>query len=85
MDKELDIITVVDEEGKEVICEIILTVDNEDFDKSYVIYQIKGDETGEVFAASYEPSDDGEGQLNDIKTDAEWDFIEEVLESFDDE
>ena len=47
-----------------------------------VVYQVKGDETGEYFAATFNPEDGEEGQLSQIETDAEWDLVEEVLENY---
>jgi uncharacterized protein YrzB (UPF0473 family) len=85
MQKEAEYLIVTDETGKEINCEIILTYDSEEFHKSYVVYQIVGDETGEYYAASFNPADGEEGRLQQIETDAEWDQIEEVLDSFLDE
>lgn len=83
MDKdEKEYFLVTDENGKEIKCEIIMTFDSEDFGKSYVVYQIAGDETGECFAACYNPEDGDEGKLQQIQTDAEWEFVEEVLENY---
>ena len=77
-----DILVVTDELGEELECIIIMTFESEEFDKNYVVYQIKGDETGEFFAASFNPEDGDEGQLYQIETDEEWDLVEEVLENF---
>lgn len=80
-----DILIVTDEQGNELECIIIMTFESEEFGKSYVVYQLKDDETGEYFAASFDPEDDDEGQLLPIETDEEWDLVEEVLENFLDE
>jgi len=82
MDRDMETFTVTDEEGKEITCQIIMTFDSDEFNKSYVVYQIVGDETGEYFAAAFNPEDGDEGRLIQIETDQEWDFVEEVLESF---
>jgi uncharacterized protein YrzB (UPF0473 family) len=82
MEREAETFIVTDENGKEITCEIIMTFDSDEFNKSYVVYQIVGDESGEYFAASFNPDDGDEGKLGQIETDAEWDFVEEVLESF---
>jgi len=82
MEKEMETFIVTDENGKEITCEIIMTFDSEDSKKSYVVYQVVGDETGEYFAAAFNPEDGDEGRLIQIETDEEWDFVEEVLESF---
>jgi len=79
-DKEYLIVT--DENGQEIECEIVMTFTSDEFNKSYVVYQIKDDESGEYYAASYRPEDGDEGLLGEIEDDAEWDLIEEVLESF---
>ncbi|MFH0993493.1 MAG: DUF1292 domain-containing protein [bacterium] len=82
MEKEREYFVVTDEEGKEINCEIIMTFNSDEFAKSYVVYQVVGDETGEYFAASYNPDDGDEGKLGQIESEAEWDFVEEVLESY---
>jgi len=73
---------VTDEKGEELECIIIMTFESEEFEKSYVVYQLKEDESGEYFAASFNPEDGEEGQLLAIETDEEWDLVEEVLENF---
>lgn len=83
MEKELLIVT--DENGNEIECEIVLTFESEETKKAYVVYQVKGEEDGEYFAASFDPNDDGEGKLYAIETDEEWALVEEVLESFFDD
>ncbi len=83
MEKELDATFIVtDELGKEITCQIVMTFDSDEFNKSYVVYQIVGDESGEYFAASFNPEDGDEGQLYQIESDEEWDFVEEVIESY---
>ena len=79
---EEDILYVIDELGNELEAVIIMTFESEEFGKSYVVYQMKDDETGEYFAATFNPEDGDEGQLYPIESDEEWDFVEEVLESF---
>ena len=79
----------IDEEGNEVLCEILFTFDSEEFKKSYVLFYPVGDEEAEeieVLAASYVPLEDGTvGELNDIESDKEWELIEEKLNAFDPE
>ena len=82
MENEMEKLIVTDEEGNEIECEIIMTFESEEFGKSYVVYQILNDESGEYYAASYNPEDDDEGKLFPVETEAEWDLVEEVLESF---
>ena len=85
MEDTRELLYVTDENGKEIECEIVLTFENEDNHKCYVVYQIVGDDSGEVYAASYDPDDEGEGRLYPIESDEEWEFVEQVLEEFDSE
>ena len=80
-------LTFIDEQGNEVLCEILFTFNSEEFNKNYVLFYPVGseDEDGsiEVMAASYTESEDGTcGELQDVTTDEEWELIEEMLESF---
>ncbi|CAG9607997.1 DUF1292 domain-containing protein [Pseudoneobacillus rhizosphaerae] len=85
-------ITVIDENGNETLCEILLTFDSEQFGKSYVLYTPVGsddeneDEELEIHAYSYNPGEgeDG-GELMPIETEEEWDMIEEMVNTFFDE
>lgn len=84
-------ITIVDEDGNEQLCEVIHTFYSEQFNKSYVLYSIVGaeeDEDGlvEIFASAFTPSENGEdGELQPIETEEEWDLVEDVLNSLEDE
>lgn len=91
MEQEQRHITIVDDNGNEQLCEVLHTFDSEEFGKSYVLYSLVGaeeDEDGqiEIFASSFTPSENGEdGELQPIETEAEWDFIEDVLNAMEDE
>ncbi|KFZ27181.1 MAG: hypothetical protein KQ78_00640 [Candidatus Izimaplasma bacterium HR2] len=77
--------TVVDENREEKEFEVVLTFKSEDFDKSYVIYKMPGDDSEEVFAAIFDEEAKDGGNLVQIESDEEWRMLEEVLESFMDE
>lgn len=90
-DHEQEFITLVDEEGNEALFEILLTIDGEaEFaDKQYVLLFPAGSEEDEseqeveLLAYQYVEGEDGtEGDLINIETDAEWDMIEEVFNTF---
>lgn len=90
-DHEHEVITLVDENGNESLFEILMTIDGrEEFGKNYVLLVPVGaeeDEEGqiEIQAYSYTENADGtEGDLQPIPedSDAEWDMIEEVFNSF---
>lgn len=80
-------ITLVDDQGNETLYEILLTVDGqEEFGRNYVLLYPAGvpeDEDVELQAYAYVENEDGtEGELEQIETDAEWDMIEEVFNTF---
>ena len=77
--------TVVDEEGKELEYEVVLTFKNPETEKSYVIYKLPGEENEEVFAATYDENDKTGGNLQPVETDKEWDMLDDVLNAFLDE
>ena len=86
--------TLVDEQGNETLFEILLTIDGrEEFGKNYVLLVPAGAEEDangeiEIQAYSFTENEDGtEGDLQPIPedSDAEWDMIEEVFNSFIDE
>ncbi len=86
MEKE-NRLTFIDEDGNEVLCEILFTFESKEFNKNYVLFYPVGDDDDEieVMAASYVPTEDGEGELQAIETEEEWAMIENVLDQFDDE
>ena len=73
---------VVDENGNETLCEIIFTFESEATGKKYVVFQPVDNETGEVSAASYIEKENGEGSLEPIETDEEWDLIQDALNDY---
>ena len=80
-------LTVVDEEGNELLCEILFTFDSEEYNKSYVVYYPIGaegdDEELDLHVSAYVPTEDEEGgDLLPVETDEEWDMIEEVINTF---
>ena len=77
-----DTLILTDELGNEIRARIIMTFESDEFNKSYVVYQLEDDDSEEYHAASFDPEDGDEGKLEQIENDAEWDLIEEVLESF---
>lgn len=82
-------LTVIDENGTEILCEILFTFDSDEYNKSYVVYYPAGaeneDENGNVdlHVSAYTPNSNGEGgELMPVETDEEWDMIEEVINTF---
>lgn len=69
---------VKDENGNEKKMTILFTFDSDETGKQYVVFQDPELETGEVYASCY----DDQGQLLPIESDAEWDMVEEVINTF---
>lgn len=82
---EENVISIELEDGTEMLCEIIFTFHSEDYNKSYVLYSPVGDEEGEVFASSFVESEAGMGEITEVTNDEEWEMIEEVLSTFQQE
>lgn len=89
MEHGQDTMTIVDENGDEHVCEVILTFESTDYGKSYVLYHVLGqddtdDEEIEIHASSFIPKENGEedGELLPIDDDKEWEMIEETLNTF---
>jgi uncharacterized protein YrzB (UPF0473 family) len=81
-------ITLVDEDGKETVCNILFTFHSDEYNKNYVIFypadQEDSDEI-ELSAQSYVEGEDGSGELQEIESDEEWEMIEDVLDKFEQE
>jgi len=78
---------VLDDKGKEVVCEPLFTFESEETKKNYVVYTDNSkDKDGNVrvFASIYKVTDKG-GELLPIKSEKEWKVIETILESIQEE
>lgn len=81
-------LTVIDEEGNEILCQILFTFESEEFKKNYVLFyplDDSDDENVTVMAASYVEGENGIGELQEIETDEEWDLIEDVLGQYEEQ
>lgn len=83
--KKPNIIRMKDENGKEIDARVLFTVEDDKSKKNYMVYTTdEKDENGRVktFASTYELNENEEiFQIDDIKTDKEWEFIEKILNS----
>lgn len=78
---------VINDEGKEVECEVLFTFESEETNKSYIVYTDNTkDEIGniKVYASIFDPSSDTT-KLDPISTDKEWNIIENILETLQEE
>lgn len=85
---EIDKITLIDDNGDESLYEVLFTFHSEEFDRSYILLVPDGveeDEEVDVQAYIFNPAEDGEATEEDllpIEDDAEWNMVEEVLNTF---
>ena len=78
---------VMNDEGKEVECEVLFTFESEETKKNYIVYTDNTvDEEGntKVYASIYNPDQD-ETKLLPIETDKEWKIIETILDELQNE
>ena len=77
----------MDDNGKEVVCEVLFTFDSEETNKSYIVYTDNTtDEKGnvKVYASVYKKESEST-ELLPIETEREWKIIETILESIQEE
>lgn len=69
---------VRDEDGREFEMTILFTFHDDRGGKDYVVYFDEKEESGQLFAASY----NDEGELFPVEGDEEIDHVNEVIEAF---
>lgn len=77
----------VNEDGKEIVCDILFTFDSDETKKSYIVYTDNSrDAEGnvQVFASVYSPNDE-KLKLSPIGTEQEWKIIETILNTLQEE
>ncbi|MBQ9071580.1 MAG: DUF1292 domain-containing protein [Bacilli bacterium] len=82
MKEETMTFKVINDEGKEIECEVLFTFESDETKKNYIVYTDNTlDEEGntKVYASIYNPDQD-ETKLLPIETDKEWKIIETILE-----
>ncbi len=78
---------VINDEGREIVCDILFTFDSEETKKSYIVYtdNTKDDEGNiQVFASIYYPGTEST-KLDPIETEQEWKIIDTILNTLQDE
>lgn len=73
-------LTLIQDDGKEILCDILFTYHSEEFNKDYVVFQVRNE--GNASAAIYHPEDNGKGSLERIESDEEWEMLEELLNDY---
>lgn len=87
MEQNENKIIIVDEQGRERVCEILFTYQHPETEKNYVVlYPIdeldSDDEEMDLFAYSFIENEDGDGELFTLETDEEYDMINKVIDQF---
>ena len=80
--------TVINSEGREVVCDVLFTFDSDETNKSYIVYTDNTkDQNGntQVYASIYDPKQQDNMELLPIETEKEWKVIETILESLQEE
>lgn len=84
-------LTVIDAEGNEKLCQILFTLDSEEFNKKYVVFypieDLNNDDSEQIslMAAIYTEGTDGNGELSEIETDEEWKMIEDAVADYEEQ
>jgi uncharacterized protein YrzB (UPF0473 family) len=73
-------INAIDNNGNLKEYDAILTYHSDEFNKDYVVFQVRGE--GSASAAIYHPEDNGKGSLERIESDEEWEMLEELLNDY---
>lgn len=85
--KEKNSFTVINDNGEEVVCDVLFTFDSDETGKSYIAYTDNTkDEKGnvQVYASIYNPEEENP-ELKPIESDKEWKIIETILETLQEE
>lgn len=78
---------IVNENGEEVICDVLFTFDSDETKKSYIVYTDNStDDKGnvQVYASIYDPNQEDQ-KLEPITTDKEWKVIDTILNTLQEE
>ncbi len=78
---------IINDNGEEVMCDVLFTFDSEETKKSYIVYTDNSkDAEGnvQVFASIYDPNQEDQ-KLEPIKTEQEWKVIETILNTLQEE
>ena len=87
MKEETMTFKVMNDEGKEIECEVLFTFESDETHKNYIVYTDNTiDEEGntKVYASIYNPDQD-ETKLLPIETEKEWKIIETILDELQNE
>lgn len=78
---------IMNDEGVEIECEVIFTYEDEQSGKNYIAYTdntLDEDGNTKVYASVFDPNEENP-VLSQIETEEEWQLIEGILESLDED
>ena len=84
-------LTIIDAEGNEKLCQILFTLESEEFGKNYVVFypieSIEDDESEQIqlMAASFKENEDGTGELSEVETNEEWALLESAVAQYEEQ
>ena len=84
-------LTVIDAEGNENLCQILFTLDSDEFNKKYVVFYpieaLNDDDSEQIslMAAIYTEGENGNGELSEIESDEEWSMIEDAVADYEEQ
>ncbi len=77
-------LTVTDESGDQSVCDVLLTFENEETGKDYIVYTDNTKDSAgkvQVYASVYTKNElTHEITLQDIETNEEWETVSEAIE-----
>lgn len=78
---------VINNEGKEVTCNVLFTFDSDETKKSYIVYTDNSKDANgnvQVYASIFDPNNPNT-KLEPIETEKEWKVIETILSTIQEE
>ena len=87
MEEKKNTFTIVNDEGKELECDVLFTFDSDETKKSYIVYTDNTtDEEGntKVYASVFNPNAEPL-ELLPVETEREWKVIETIITSIEEE
>ena len=79
--------SMLDENGNEIVYDVLFTFENEETNKNYIVYTDNTkDQEGniQVYASTYDP-ENPKSRLEAIQTEKEWKVIETILNTLQEE
>ena len=86
-ENKMNTFTMLDDDGVETTYDVLFTFESEENGKNYITYTDNTlDENGNVvvYASTYDPNDP-QSRLEAVETEKEWEVIETILETLQEE